>query len=53
MMLDPVSMLYFCFVLNSLELPAGRLNVADMMEMRENVVIVNSINEQISLREGL
>lgn len=51
-MWDPISLFYIAWTLNA-GLPDARLKVSEVIEMKENVVIVESINEQIKLREGL
>ena len=53
MMWDPISLFYLMLVMNMYELPAGRLQVNQAIAMRENTVIVDTINKQIELRQGL
>ena len=51
-MWDPISLFYIMWVMN-IGLPDSRLNVKEAIEMKENTIIVQSINEQIKLRDGL
>jgi len=52
-MFDPISIFWFMIMLNSAELPNGRLSVKETIEIRENIVVVESINNQITIRNGL
>lgn len=52
-MFDPVSIFYFMLMFGSAELPSGRLSVKDVVEIRENSVIVEHISSEIKLRNGL
>lgn len=51
-MWDPISVFAICWMLN-VGLPSGRLSVKEAIEIKENTVIVDSINSQIKLRSGL
>lgn len=51
-MWDPVSLFFICWTLNT-GLPNARLSVREAIEMKENIVIVESINNNIKLRNGL
>lgn len=51
-MFDPISIFYIAWYLNA-GLPDGRLNVKEVIEMRENAVIVEHISSEIKLRNGL
>lgn len=51
-MWDPVSIFAICWMMN-IGLPASRLDVKSVVEMRENTVVVQSISDQIKLRPGL
>jgi hypothetical protein len=50
-MWDPISIFFCAWVLN-IGLPEARLNVADVMEAREQRIIVEHINNSITIREG-
>lgn len=52
-MFDPITVFYFMLMLNSAELPSQRLSVKEVVEIKENTVIVESINKNITLRNGL
>jgi len=51
-MFDPISIFYFAWCLN-VGLPEARLNVKEVLEIKENAVIVDTINKDIQLRNGL
>lgn len=51
-MWDPVSIFAIMWMLNK-DLPGGRLNVESAIETHETNVVVQSISEQIKLRNGL
>jgi len=51
-MLDPVSVFVCMWVLNA-GLPNGRLAVKEVIETKENIIIVDSIIKSIIIREGL
>lgn len=51
-MWDPISIFAICWALDA-GLPNGRLLVKEAIEIRENIVIVESINKDIKLRNGL
>lgn len=51
-MFDPISIFYFAWILNA-GLPNGRLNVEEIIQLKENTVIVEQINSEIKLRNGL
>jgi len=52
-MFDPISVFSFMLLLGSAELPNDRLSVKEMIEIRESTVIVDTINKDITLRNGL
>ena len=51
-MFDPISIFYFCWILNS-GLPPARLNVSEVVQHKETVLIVKQISKDITIREGL
>lgn len=50
-MFDPISI--FFIWLHTQNTPMGRLNVTEVIKMRENAVIVDQINREITLRDGI
>jgi len=50
-MFDPISIFYIW--LYTQNTPLGRLDVREVIEMRENSVIVEQINKEIKLRKGI
>jgi len=51
-MFDPITTFAFMWLMN-LGLPDGRLDVKSAIETKEVIIIVQGINNQITLREGL
>ena len=51
-MWDPISLFYMMWTLST-GLPDARLNVAEVIQARENKIIIEHITESISLREGI
>lgn len=51
-MWDPISIFYCMWVLNA-GLPDARLNVVDVIEAKEQKIIVDSISDSVKLREGV
>lgn len=52
-MWDPISLFYCMWVLNAKELPNQRLNVREMIDIKEQTIINNELNNQVTLREGV
>lgn len=50
-MFDPISI--FFIWLHTQNTPMGRLKVEDVIMMKENAVIVDQINKEITLRDGI
>lgn len=51
-MWDPISIFFCAWVLN-IGLPEARLKVADVIEAREQQIIVEHISKSITIREGI
>lgn len=49
-MFDPISIFYIW--LHTQNLAMGRLDVNEVIKMKENVVIVEQITNQITIRQG-
>jgi len=51
-MWDPISIFYCAWVLN-IGLPEARLNVSDVIEANEQRIIVEHINNSVTIRKGI
>jgi hypothetical protein len=51
-MWDPISLFYMMWVLNT-GLPSARLNVVDVINDKENKIFIDTISEQVKLRDGV
>jgi len=51
-MWDPISLFYMMWALNT-GLPDARLNVTEVIQARENKIVIEHIVESVSLREGI
>lgn len=51
-MWDPISIFYFAWILN-IGLPEARLKVSDVIEAKEQKIIVEHINNSVTIRKGI
>jgi len=51
-MWDPISIFYVAWVLN-IGMPEARLNVSEVIESKEQKIIVEHISNSVTIREGI